>query len=293
MRRVLVMILAVAVLLVAFPSTDAAARPVDPTGYQLELMFDELPQATVGLVQVRGRDVQGARARFLSQLVEFYPVGDDEWYGMITTNMEQTVGTFPLQVLVWFGNGRRDTWNGEVEVVNGGFITEDITISADLGYLLEPETDRAERVRLQTIFAQVTPTHHWSGTFQRPTPGDFTSPFGTHRLYNEVFWGRHTGIDLRGPMGTPILASGAGRVALAERLDIRGNHVIIDHGWGIYTGYSHLSEMHVTRGQYVQQGQILGLSGNTGRSSGPHIHWEVAVSGEWVDPARFLELQLP
>jgi murein DD-endopeptidase MepM/ murein hydrolase activator NlpD len=98
---------------------------------------------------------------------------------------------------------------------------------------------------------------------------------------------------MRAPLGTPIMASAAGQIVLAERLDVRGNHVVINHGWGVFTGYSHLSEIHVTRGQVVRQGQVVGLSGNTGRSGGPHIHWEVTVNGVWIDPARFLATTVP
>ena len=95
----------------------------------------------------------------------------------------------------------------------------------------------------------MTPTRYWDGPFQKPLDAEFTSPFGAWRLYNNSLWGRHTGIDLRGPAGTPLLAPAAGRVVLAERLDVRGNYVLIDHGWGIYSGLAHLSEIHVTRGQ--------------------------------------------
>jgi murein DD-endopeptidase MepM/ murein hydrolase activator NlpD len=89
------------------------------------------------------------------------------------------------------------------------------------------------------------------------------------------------------------MASAAGRVAFAGRLDIRGNHVIIDHGFGVFTGYSHMSQVNVTRGQLVTRGQILGLSGNSGRSSGPHLHWEVTVNGDWVDSVDFINMWLP
>jgi murein DD-endopeptidase MepM/ murein hydrolase activator NlpD len=76
-------------------------------------------------------------------------------------------------------------------------------------------------------------------------------------------------------------------------MDIRGNFVAVDHGYGIYSTYSHLSMIHVTRGQQVVKGQIIGLTGDTGRSSGPHFHWEMAVNGEFVDSVQFTETWLP
>jgi murein DD-endopeptidase MepM/ murein hydrolase activator NlpD len=84
-----------------------------------------------------------------------------------------------------------------------------------------------------------------------------------------------------------------GVVAFAGQLDIRGNYIVINHGWGVYTGYAHLSQINVERGQTLTAGQIIGASGNSGRSSGPHLHWEIAVNGEWIDGVLFLEMWLP
>jgi murein DD-endopeptidase MepM/ murein hydrolase activator NlpD len=79
---------------------------------------------------------------------------------------------------------------------------------------------------------------------------------------------------------------------LAEALDIRGTYVLIDHGWGIYSGYAHLTEALVLPGQWVRQGDVIGLSGSSGRSGGAHLHWEMAVGGVWVDPGEFVALGL-
>lgn len=288
-RRVLMLMLAVMLLVGISP---VQAYPIDISGFKVALEFDVLPQGTVGLVHVHGEDIAGARANFLNRLIEFYPRGG-EWYGLLAADMEQQPGTYPVEVLVWFTDGSRQSWEGKVVVEDGGFIRQDVTIGSNLGYLLDPEIDRSERARLMGIFNQVSTTHYWNGPFSKPTDGEFTSQFGAWRLYNEVLWGRHTGIDMRGGAGLPMLASAAGRIVLAEKLDVRGNYVVIDHGYGVYSGYAHLSEIHVTRGQVVRQGQVLGISGNTGRSSGPHIHWEMAVNGEWINPQQFMELAAP
>ena len=79
----------------------------------------------------------------------------------------------------------------------------------------------------------------------------------------------------------------------ADALAIRGNYVLINHGLGIYSGYAHFSELHAQAGQQVAAGQIIGLSGNSGRSSAPHLHWEIALRGRWVDGLAFLDLWLP
>ena len=89
------------------------------------------------------------------------------------------------------------------------------------------------------------------------------------------------------------MAIASGTVAFAGQLDIRGNYILIDHGWGVYSGYAHFSQINVAQGQTIARGQLLGLSGNTGRSNGPHLHWEISVQGEWVDGDAFIHMWLP
>jgi hypothetical protein len=295
-RRWFVLLLVVTIVL----GTGLAATPTVRAGsgssarYAVLLDFDTLKQGGVGVIHVTGDGIQDVRARFLNRLVDFYEE-DGNWYGLLSVDMDQKLDTYPVEVIAWFTDGDSQSWESTVEVVapDPGFIRQDITLPADLGYLLDPELDRAERARLMAIVETVTPIHYWNGPFIKPIDEDFTSPFGAWRLYNGTLWGRHTGVDMHGAMGVPLLAPAAGRVVLAERLDIRGNYVLIDHGWGVYSGLAHMSEIRVTRGQEVRQGQIIGISGSTGRSSGPHIHWEVTVNGDWVDPVSFLEQDIP
>lgn len=286
-RRGLLTLIIAALLLPTLPPVQA-----DPGPFAVELAFESVPQGGVGVVSVQGAAVAGARTRFLNHLTDFYET-DDGWYGLLAVSMDQNPGTYPVEVFVWFEDGSRTTWEGEVTVTDAGFIRQDINLSGSLSYLLEPELDRGERMRLMAIFNRTEPVHYWDGAFIPPTESEFTSPFGAWRLYNESLWARHTGVDMRSPMGMPIVASAGGEVVLAERLDIRGNYVLIDHGMGVYSGYAHLSEIHVTPGQVLRQGQVVGVSGNTGRSGGPHLHWEIAVNGEWVDPEQFLTVEAP
>ena len=125
---------------------------------------------------------------------------------------------------------------------------------------------------------------------RKPLAGDaaVTSPFGYRA---DPFLGRpalHTGVDLLQPYGSDIRATAAGRIVHAGAAGGYGDMVEIDHGFGLTTVYGHMSEISVAEGQDVAQGQILGRLGSTGRSTGPHLHYEVRVDGEPVDPERFL-----
>lgn len=134
-----------------------------------------------------------------------------------------------------------------------------------------------------------------SGTLQAPIPGatPITQPFGPTSYTAEPAYDGyshfHTGIDYGVPTGTHVGAAGAGRV-VAAGWDSSGfgNRVIVNHGNGVQTLYGHLSQVDVTAGQTVQAGQELGLSGSTGNSSGPHLHFGVEKNGQWVDPAPYL-----
>ena len=125
---------------------------------------------------------------------------------------------------------------------------------------------------------------------RKPVAGevDMSSPFGM-RL--DPFLGRpaiHTGIDLRGETGEPVHATAAGRVSIAGREGGYGNMIEINHDNGLATRYGHLSEIDVKVGQTVRIGDIIGRIGSTGRSTGPHLHYETRINGEAVDPQKFL-----
>jgi murein DD-endopeptidase MepM/ murein hydrolase activator NlpD len=147
---------------------------------------------------------------------------------------------------------------------------------------------------LIALYSGITPERLWqAGSFLRPVGGGRISPFGALRIYNDGSRRRHTGYDLRATLGSPILVAASGRVSFVGTMPIHGNIVIIDHGWGVFSSYSHLRDILVAAGQPVLRGQTIGLAGTTGRSTGPHLHWEVAVNGVWVDPLAFMSVALP
>jgi murein DD-endopeptidase MepM/ murein hydrolase activator NlpD len=142
-------------------------------------------------------------------------------------------------------------------------------------------------------FAATDPNPLWSGAFERPTDTETSGVFGSARVYNGKKKGQHLGLDFRASTGTPVRATNAGKVILARPLYFEGNCVMIDHGQGLLTMYLHLSEFKVKEGDTVSKGQILGLSGGTGRATAPHLHFAVRWHGEYLDPRTLLELHPP
>ena len=128
--------------------------------------------------------------------------------------------------------------------------------------------------------------------FVRPVPGQPTSVFGTRRVFNGQARDPHPGLDLRAASGTDVVASGPGRVVLAQDLYYSGNTVIVDHGGGLFTLYAHLSSIGVENGANVEAGQSLGASGATGRVTGPHLHWGAKIGAIPFNPTALLDDRL-
>jgi murein DD-endopeptidase MepM/ murein hydrolase activator NlpD len=151
-----------------------------------------------------------------------------------------------------------------------------------------------EEAKVAAAWNYYTPDLVLRTPFSRPIASEYatTSPFGTRRYYDSganSYTGYHAGQDYGAPVGVPVLAPAVGIVSLAEPLGTRGNAVIIDHGRGVFTGYWHMSELKVSAGQVVHPGDVLGLVGNTGLSTGAHLHWEMRIVQIAVEPLQFLD----
>jgi murein DD-endopeptidase MepM/ murein hydrolase activator NlpD len=142
-------------------------------------------------------------------------------------------------------------------------------------------------------FNQVTPEREWDGSFLPPVDAQTSDVYGSQRIFNGVAQRPHWGLDYRVHTGTSVAAMNGGTVLLARFLYYEGNFVVIDHGQGLYTLYLHLSELKVKEGEIVKRGQAIGLSGGTGRATGPHLDVRVRWQGTYLDPGRLLQMPLP
>ncbi len=166
------------------------------------------------------------------------------------------------------------------------------------GKFTEPSPEQLKQIEAdqktkEDFLGRITPTREWDGNFTAPAQAAISDVYGSQRIFNGKAQRPHYGLDFRVPTGTPVHAMNNGTVLLARPLYFEGNFVVIDHGQGLLTLYLHLSEFKVKEGEVVKRGQEIGLSGGTGRATGPHLHVAVRWQGTYLDPARLMQLSLP
>lgn len=157
---------------------------------------------------------------------------------------------------------------------------------------LDMERITRENVRLKQVKSTRSDTL-LASEFQWPVSGPISSPFGLRRFFNDQPRRPHGGIDIAAPEGTPIVAPAGGVVLETGDYFFNGNCVFIDHGLGLQTFYAHMSRIDVQPGDAVSAGEVIGAVGETGRVTGPHLHWSVGLNGTWVNPLLLLDTDQP
>ena len=248
------------------------------------------------LIELQSDQALTLTASFLGQDLNFVPDEGGYWV-LIGIDALTPAGPYPVALtMTETRSGDRLTMHETVTVARGSFGTYNIVIPADRAGLLDPTLARQERAKVNAVFAGRSGERLWQGAFGHPLAGELvvTAPFGQRRSYNGgPVSSYHSGQDLGAEVGTPVYAPANGVVALAEPLQVRGNVVIIDHGLGVFTGFWHLSQIDVTAGQAVDRGQVVGLVGNTGLSTGAHLHWEMQVGSVPVDAEQWAQRAFP
>jgi len=183
-------------------------------------------------------------------------------------------------------DGKENTFRRTIQITSVDYPKQELTLPKKM---VTPPTavyDKIKADRVETAAAKntVTPQRNWRLPFERPVTGKITSLYGLQRILNGKPKNPHRGLDFRSPMGNPIKATADGVVILVGDHYYAGNSVYIDHGNGVVSMYFHLSKPIVKEGSTVKRGQAIGLSGMSGRATGPHLHFSVSVLGKLVDP---------
>lgn len=179
-----------------------------------------------------------------------------------------------------------------INIEEGNYKSETINVLNSKVTLSKKDLKRTKKERYEAykIYNKFSKNVYWEEDFILPIESKITSNFGTKRVYNNKLKSYHSGIDFKAKIGTKILASNKGIVKISQKRFYAGNSIVIDHGHGVYTQYYHLSHLFKKVGDIVNKGEVIGLSGKTGRVTGPHLHFSAKVASVTVEPKQLLLL---
>ena len=221
-----------------------------------------------------------------------HPLNTKQMYALLPVSYYKKPTTQKVEV-VYINNNEKLSKTLFFKIEDGEYKKETIEVQKSK---VNPKSEAVKKrtakeyAQAMKIYGTATPKNYVKSEYIVPMNSKITSSFGKARIYNSTLNGYHSGTDFRAKVGTPIIASNDGKVVLARDRFYAGNSIIIDHGQGIYTCYYHLSEFKVKEGDMVSKAQVIGLSGDTGRITGPHLHFSVRVGGLQVDPLQLITL---
>ena len=283
------------------PTLTPTATPL-PTAEPLRLFvqFDPSParQGDTVLINLSANRRFRVTGSLGGRQLQFVLRGDggvaEAAWAVVGIEVTEPPGELPLLLSVVDDVGRESSVSVNLTVVAADFGSEIITVPPDKQNLLDSAVSAEEANLVHGLYLGFTSDRYWDGRFLWPHVGPVTSGFAMSRVYNDGRRnGYHGGVDISGDVGMPVAASAGGRVVLAAELQVRGGAILLDHGLGVYSAYYHLSSIDVTLGQLVRRGDIIGRVGNTGLSTGAHLHWEMAVGGVLVDPREWTARDIP
>ena len=261
------------------PSRISASKPLEVfQGEIVELRVSEHRLSTVN-------------GRMGKEMISFYAKGRGIFTALVGVDLEAVPGLAKVAVKATDGAGTvRDT-EIILNIKAGAFQRESFSVPPELDQLSPDvlERIRHEHEQLSNSFTTSAPRPLWDGPFLPPVSGHITSPFGFRRIINGIPRAPHSGVDLKALQGTEVLAPNHGRVVLIGDFFFSGRSLVLDHGGGLYTMYFHLSDSKVDTGMEVRKGDVIALSGMTGRATGPHLHWGARINGARVNPLELIK----
>jgi len=284
-----------------FLSTSAATTPTAPirkpcaSGITLQVSPGPAVQGSLLLVKVQGKKtLPEIKSEWDSKPIPLWREGSGTvtLHGLLGIDLELHPAPYEWKVMWTDADGTAQSCSVSLAVRAGKFTTEHLKVE---NQFVQPNPEQEKRAaddqkKMRAIYDTVTPEVLWTGKFRLPLKDVATGGnFGRRRVLNGQPRSPHAGVDFPAMAGTPVYASQSGNVVLAEDLYYSGNTVVIDHGYGIYTLYAHLSAMEAHAGDKVAAGAEIGKVGATGRVTGPHLHWGLTIQHARVNGMNIVQ----
>jgi len=290
--RTLPAVLFAVLLALAFPfASQAQNKPQAPVVTLTPALVEAGSPELIRVAAPAGASVTG---EWQGHALQFFPShAGAHQFALAGVDVEAPTGPSTLKITIRLHNTLSEITR-TIAIHPAHYRTSTITVEPKF---IEPGPEElkviaADRKAKEKAFAASADKPLWSGSFLAPVPAQSTDSFGTRRTFNGKLASIHKGTDFRAHLGTPVHAGNSGIVVLAQPLYYEGNCVMIDHGLGLMSISMHLSRIDVKPGQHVAKGVLIGLSGATGRVTGPHLHWAIRWQGSMLDPVKLLRLNL-
>jgi len=278
--------------------TTSDAEPASVFGSDLVQSVDISPlplrQGKTEVITVKTNGPVTLSGELNGKPLQFFPVNENEYAAIQGVHALTPTGLTGIKVEAQAGNSDPFTIEQSI-LIESGYYPQDPALYVDPATIDEAFT-KPEDDRVRAIITPVNSERYWTEIFKQPVdePACIKSWFGNRRSYNGgPFDYFHTGVDYGVCANLNIYAPAPGRVVLSEEVTVRGIATIIDHGWGVYSGIWHQSKTLVNVGDFIEEGQLIGEIGGTGRVTGPHLHWEIWANGVQVEPLDWLDYLYP
>ena len=252
----------------------------------------ELPQGELVEVHVSGDDLVSVEGMFKNEKIAFFETRPSTFGALLGADVDAKPSVSKLRLIARTRSGAEPQTEVPVRIVARVFRQESFNVAPGFDQMTQETLDeiRREQAAFARVVAAPEPARLWDAPFLRPVPHEASaSSFGSRRIINGKPRAPHSGTDLSSPAGTEVAATNHGRVALAGNFFFAGGSIVLDHGGGLFTMYFHLSELRVGEGASVRKGDVLGLSGATGRVTGAHLHWGARLGNARIDPLQLLK----
>jgi murein DD-endopeptidase MepM/ murein hydrolase activator NlpD len=252
----------------------------------------EVHQGELVEVKVKGDDLAAVEGQIGNEKMGFYPSGPVMFTTIVGADVEAKPGSSKIFLKATASSGNEHYREIPFKIKAKAFRKESFNVPPSFDHMSPEAIEQIhrEQTAFRRVFAAPNPDRMWDGPFVPPVPHEASaSSFGFRRIINGTPRAPHTGTDLSAPLGTEVVASNHGRAVLVGNFFFAGGSVVLDHGGGLFTMYFHLSEFRVEEGAMVKKGDVVALSGATGRVTGPHLHWGARLLNARIDPLELLK----